>query len=93
MNKWRERSASNLLQRFIAGSMEMMASSGGHVLTFSGDRIDETTQNVMVDGMEHDLRSVSVKLRSGDSTMLLLSAISVMAAVTVVAFAFIRMKE
>lgn len=76
------------------GSFSIIASQGEHTLTFSGDKIEETTKSVTVDG-DLDLSSVTVTLREdgGDNTMLLAAVVGVMAVVIVAAFIFVRMKK
>ena len=76
------------------GSFSIMASQGEHTLTFSGDNIEEATKNVTVEGMEFDLKSVSVTLcDDGGNTMLLVAIAGVIVAVMVAALVFVRMKK
>lgn len=77
------------------GSFSIMASQGVHTLTFSGDRMEATTQNVTVSGTEIEVGVItsSVLDVSGDNTTLLAVAIGVMTAVIVAAFVFVRMKK
>ena len=69
------------------GSFSFMAPQGVHVLTISGNGIETTTKNIAVNGMELDLRSISVTLLKdgdGDSTLLLAVVGAIVAAIVVI---------